>query len=536
MSRVLAQYRLAGCTRRTTLQGSLGGSGWHTDGFSGGSRGMSGFRGVSRGLSWTLTAQLIMSAGQLFYAALTARIFTPAEYGGFAAGISLMGILSLLTTTGLPSFVLKEFELGKVAIRKIRLIGLLGGAVSAALFVLLLPFWLSILRAPEGHTYLELLVVGQAIGPSAAIESALLRRELRPKRDAAALIVSFVLAYGCGIFLALMIGQGWTLAVAIALQAILMVILSRLMQTEKPARGDVLRFREIGQFTRNITLQNTSFFLLQRLPEWVMSASLGSAALGQYARGASLAQMPATALNAALNRAMQPYWRLVTRATVADQAMTDAATLSAGMAFPVFGILAANGGALIDLWLGAGWEPAGSLATLLAIGAGFAVPFGGLVSSQEMRGNFRPVQIAQWGMGTSLAVPLILLFLTQEIWWAAAAVSISSFVGLFAMALVSVSGGAGFRDRLRSPLVRCLGSLAMWATGVAVVGLFAGLQAAKLVSGEGRVAEAVVQLGVAGIASTLTWLLTFRWHETNRVLRRRGVRLPVLIGGRSGSV
>lgn len=476
---------------------------------------------------------MIISAGQLVYAALTARLFTPAEFGGFAAALSLMGILSLLTTTGLPSFVLKESELGSRAILTIRLCGLLGGVLSAAVFIVLVPGWLLILRAPEGHMYIGLLAVGQAIGPSAAIEAALLRRELQPKKDALALLVSFVLASGCGIVMALHLRQSWTLAAVVATQSLLLAFLSRLFQTQKHAQGSPLFYRTIVDFTRNITAQNTGFFLLQRLPEWIVSASLGSSALGQFTRGAALAQMPATALNAALGRAMQPYWRLISQPHVADRAMNDAATLSAGIAFPVFGIVAVNAGALVDLWLGDGWEQAGALATLLAIGAGFAVPFSGLASGQEMRGNFKPVRRAQWSMAGSLFIPVLFLFTTHSIWWAAAAVTISTFVGLFVMAISSATSHAGFRVRMRSRLVRRLTSLALWSAGVSVLGLLAGLEAARFISPAGRVAEASMQISVAGTVSAFAWLLTFRWHETSRVLRRRGVRLPAFVGGRS---
>lgn len=493
---------------------------------------MSRFRSVAQGLSWALTAQMFMSAGQLVYAALTARLFTPAEFGGFAAALSLMGLLTLLTTTGLPSFVLKESELGSRAVLTIRLYGLLGGILSAVVFVVLVPGWLFILRAPEGHVYIALLAVSQAIGPSASIESALLRRELMPKKDALAMLISFMLASGCGIALALSTKQSWTLAVMVALQMFLLACLSRLFQVQKRVPGKPILYRTVMGFTRKITAQNTGFFLLQRVPEWIVSALLGSGALGQFTRGASLAQMPANALSAALNRAMQPYWRLVNLPHIADRALNDAATLSAGFAFPIFGIVAVNAGALVDLWLGDGWEQAGALATLLAIGAGLTIPFGGLASGQELRGNFKHVRRAQWSMAGALIIPLLLLFATHTLWWAAAAFTISSFVGLSVMAISSAASHGGLRGRMRSRSVRGLASLALWSAGLSIVGLLAGLEAAKLVSPAGRLAEAAMQISVAGIVSALAWILTFRWHETNRVLRRRGVRLPAFVGGR----
>lgn len=472
-----------------------------------------------------------MSGGQLIYAGVTARLFSPAEFGGFAAALSLMGVLALLTTTGLPSFVLKEGHLSARAVVRIRLIGLVGGLFSSAVFVSLLPYWLLILRAPEGQHYLYLLALGQVLGPSSAIESALLRRELQPRRDAFTLLLSFLLSYGSGLVLALALRESWVLGISVALQPAVLGISARFSQRETYLSQEILDLRTVFRFTRRITAQNTGFFLLQRAPEWIVSSSLGSSALGQYSKASSLAQMPATALASALNRAVQPHWRHMKTPGVADRALSDTAILAAGLAFPIFGILAANAGALVDLWLGDGWQQAGALATFMAIGAGLAVPFGSLANGQEMRGDFKHVRRAQWSMALALSLPLLFLVLTEEMWWSAVAAAISPCVGLVVIA--ASSRKVDVQIRLRQRLVRRLISVAFWSALASVVGWSAGLAAASLAGTGDRLAQAAVQVLVAGVVSSIFWLLTFRWHETNRVLRRRGVQIPALIGGRS---
>lgn len=491
---------------------------------------LSGFRNVARGLSWTLACQLIMSIGQLVYAGVTARIFSPAEFGGFAAALSLMGLLALLTTTGLPSFVLKESDLSGRAISSVRLIGVVGGLLSALVFVSLMPHWLLILKAPEGQTYLFLLALGQAIGPSSAIESALLRRELQPRRDALTLLLSFLLSSLIGLVIALATRDSWSLAVPVALQPAILGVSARLLQREVWLSDEKLRFRTVFSFSRKITAQNTGFYILQKVPEWVVSSSLGSGALGQFAKGSSLAQMPASALNSALNRAMQPYWRLLRSPDAADRALNDAAVLAAGLAFPTFGIVAANASAIVQLWLGEGWEQAGALATFMAIGAGLAVPFGNLANGQEMRGNFKHVRRAQWSMTLALIPPLVLLVLTRDLWWSAAAAAFSPCVGLLVMA--ASSGNDIARVRTRRRLMKRLVSVASWSAVVSAAGWAVGLEAAALVATADNAVQAAIQVFVASTVSLSIWLLTFRWHETNRVLRRRGFRVPALIGGR----
>lgn len=472
-----------------------------------------------------------MSIGQLVYAGVTARLFTPAEFGGFAAALSLMGVLALLTTTGLPSFVLKEPHLSKRAVARIRLIGAFGGVLSSAVFVSLMPYWLLILRAPEGQSFLYLLALGQALGPSSAIESALLRRELQPRRDAFTLLLSFLLSSAFSLVLAITLRESWVLGIAVALQPAILGISARFLQKEVYTSQEILDFRTVFRFTRRITAQNTGFFLLQKVPEWMVSSSLGSGALGQYVKGSSLAQMPASALSSALNRAMQPHWRLIKVPGIADRALSDAAILAAGIAFPIFGIVAANAGAIVDLWLGDGWEQAGALATFMAIGAGLAVPFASLANGQEMRGNFKHVRRAQWSMALALIGPLAFLLLTRELLWSAAAAAISPCVGLAVIA--ASSRESDIQVRVRQRRVRRLVSVASWSAVASVAGWAVGLEAADLVGTADRSAQAAVQILVAGAVSSIVWLLTFRWHETNRVLRRRGVRIPTLIGGRS---
>lgn len=485
---------------------------------------LSKMRNASRGISWTLGCQLITSIGQFAYSGVTARMFTPAEFGGFAAALSLMSVLALLTTTGLPAYVLKEPSLGKQQILHLRLLAALGGLATAAIFLVLAPLWLSTLNADVGMVFLPLLTVGQALGPSSAVESALLRRELQPKRDALSLLTAFLVANFCAVAFALAVDQAWTLALAVAMQPILLAIMARLLQVSQQPRGGSLQFRSVFGFTRRITVQNVGFLLLQRLPEWAISGVLGAAALGQFSKGASLSQMPATALSSALNRVVQPHWRFMPETDVADKASRDAALLAAGISFPVFGIVAANATTIVDLWLGPGWKEAGLLASYVAVGAGLSVPFGVIANGYEMRSNFRPVRCAQWCMLLALIPPLGLLAWTREIHWAAVAFVVSQLVAISVVVLWPSTA------RMRLKLAKQLLAVALWTAFISASGVWAS-QWLTTPGSENQVVEDLTRLTAACCFSLFLWLVTFRWHETNRVLQRRGFKIPKLLGG-----
>ncbi|MCB5291205.1 oligosaccharide flippase family protein [Arthrobacter sp. SO3] len=487
---------------------------------------MSRFRNAARGASWTLGCQLVTSIGQFVYSGITARIFSPAEFGGFAVALSLMGILTLLTTTGLPAFVLREPTLSHEQVLRLRLLAFVGGALSSFLFCAIAPSWLALLNAPEGSSYIPMLAVAQALGPISAVESALLRRELKPKFDAFSLLLSFILSTICALLLAFLVRQNWVLALAVAMQPFLLTIFARILQKDRRQHGSSLDLAAVLGFTRRITAQNVSFFLLQKFPEWTVSASLGAGALGQFSKGGALTQMPASALSAALNRAIQPHWRFISDRNVADRAAKDATILAAGVAFPIFAIVAANAGAIVDLWLGPGWEPAGALATLIAIGGGLTVPFGIMTNGFEMRGNFRPVRFAQWAMFISLLPPIAMLIATGDLVWSAVAFAFAQLTGLVIVAIWPTTA------RTRLSLLKKLCVLAMWSTLVSVAGFIAGLEASYFMTSDEALRD-FIQVLVGGSISAVLWLITFRWHETNRIFQRRGLRIPWVIGGKN---
>lgn len=489
---------------------------------------MSKVNRTSRGITWTLGGQLITSVGQFLYSGITARIFTPAEFGGFAAALSLMGVLTLLTTTGLPSYVLKEPVLSRQQVQRLRTLAVVGGLATTGIFVLVSPFWLMVLNAQEGYAYLPLLAAGQALGPISAVESALLRREMQPARDSTSLVLAFLLANGCGLLFALFFGQAWTLALALVLQPLFLTLAARFLQQVQPQQGEQLDYGLVFGFTRRITLQNVGFLLLQKMPEWTMSSVLGAAALGNFSKGSSLSQMPSTALSAALNRVVQPRWRFFTETDLADKASRDAGLLAAAVSFPVFGFVAFNATTIVALWLGEGWDEAGVLASYVAIAAALSVPFGVLANSLEMRGNFRPVRIAQVWMLLATVPPLALLILTRDVRWGAGALVSSQLVALVIVAIWPSTA------RTRLKLGRQLLSLALWTTAISASGFAAATQLPEF-GREDHVIAQLTALSVAGAVSVFLWLATFRWHGTTRVLQRRGFKIPKLLEGKARS-
>ncbi|WP_436058409.1 oligosaccharide flippase family protein [Arthrobacter sp. LjRoot78] len=483
---------------------------------------MSSVKRAAAGAKWAVGCQIFVSLAQFVVSGVTSRIFLPADFGGFAAALSLMGLLTLLTTTGLPSFLLKEHRLSSNHIRSIRRIAILTGGLTATAYVLIAPLWLVLLQAPEGGQFILTMAVAQAFGPTGAVESALLRRETNLKRDAVTVLVTFVAANGAGLLLAVWLRQAWVLGVPLAITPIVLAISACCLQHEVYLAGSSLNKRALFTFGRKITTQNMGFMVLQQAPGWLVSTTLGAAALGHFTKGVALAQMPATALTAIQSRIAQPHWRNIRGRSSFQEAVCDAALLSAGVAFPGFAILSVNGSTLVNLWLGPGWELAGSMTSMLAVGFAFSIPFTLMAGSFEMRGDFGPARTAQWCMAGAMLPPILAMITTRDVLWASWALAISQGGAL--ICLIAVVNWQN--PRVSRRLIQGFVQQIAWAAVIGLSGMLVGAVVSRNV--QASISAEIIQLAVAAVTSGVVWLFTFRWHTTSAMLVRRGFRLPRL--------
>lgn len=466
-----------------------------------------------------LLAQLITSIGQFLYAALTARAFPPATFGAFAAALSLQGVITLITTTGLPSYVLKIAELTKKTAFRIRWMAFFGGVFAALLFAVLNEPWLRLLQAEEGGSFFPALLLAQAAAPLATVESAIMRRQGRADKDALCLVSAFVVANGAGAVSISISGSPWTLALATALYPGALYILSRILGRAPLGKGDPASVSDVVSFSRKITTQNVVFLLLQQLPTWVISARAGSENLGFFARAGTLAGMPATATSTAVNRALQPHWRKLSSPAGADRASEESAILASALAFPLFTLLAVNASPIIEVWLGSGWAPAASFVPILAISYGLSIPFAVVANSAEMRGLFMPVRIAQLAMGIGVLPGLFLLIRSGDPLWGAGAMAVSQLCGLLTLIIKLPWSNTG---RAGSTLIGIGGQL-VWSVFACGVGYLVW----SLARGQNLVLFDAVdwtQLVVVSAVSTAVWFITFRWNRAYKILQGRRFR------------
>ncbi len=445
-----------------------------------------------------------MIVAQFIVGGITARIFSPEVFGGFAAALSLQAIFTMASTTGVPSYVLMRPELSRGDLFRLRCWTLTGAVTTAALLWLTLPAWLNLLRAGEVPEFRTLLALTQLIAPSASLEMALVRRQRRAAYDAAVYGGAGVAGLGASAWLAITTGAPQALVVAPLLAAVLALpsaIIAqgkfRMGETSRPALQTP---REVGRYLASVSGLNGIHFAIAQIPIWVLSIGFGARILGFYSRASTLTGAAANGIGTSLLRAVQPYWRDRAPGDALDRALSDALRVSTGISFPFFAVVAVLAPDIFPLWLGPGWEIAGKLAIPLSLAGAFQIPYMVISNAFELRAWFRPIRDAQLvmlGVGALGAVATSL--------GAPAIVVVSIFASIPASGLVWLIGAS--RGRVDAPRLASWSELATstwWATSVALASLI-GLRLAShwdlTLWGSANAASLAVGATSAGVAA-----------------------------------
>jgi O-antigen/teichoic acid export membrane protein len=478
---------------------------------------MSTFRAAFRGASWALVGQAVNISGQVAYAALTARIFSPSAFGEYVAALSLNALI-MLAPTGLASFILKEPNLNRSQVRAINLGAVALGLLGAALFWFVSPVWLDWLKSPGGSEVVPLLTWATFASPIAAVQWALLRRGGDGRSDAAVLTLAFIGAAGVAAVCAILFRETWTLALVAAVNPIILTGLSRaLRRAVYPVERRWLAFDWV-RFAFRVVTQNSVFFGLRQVPTWSLGATTDSATLGQFSRGNMLNSLPASALTNSLVNGTAPHWRKIETNESRVRAISEAFTLGATAAFVGFAALAALAEPMVAVLLGPGWDLAAKFATWLAIGYAMQVPMTQCGNYLVLTGALSRIRRIQLSIATGLALGVVLSVVLHDFRFLLAGFVLSEISGLV-VAAFQVSAALRINPW---QLIKLLIAPLISAIGASTVA-YSSANLIALGTGRGTILANAIQLFCAAFAVIAMVYLTRKWQPAFAILVARGV-------------
>lgn len=446
--------------------------------------------------------QVVVVIAQLMYGAITARILSPGAFGAFAIAVSATGVVSILLTTGLPTYLLSSRELTASSVSAAVSISIVSGGVAAGVLILGAPTWAALWNAPGSVYPMRLLSLQTVLAAPGAVQMALLRREQRSGWDAVGQTVPAVVGFACGAALAVVTRSEESLVAAPILTSVTAFAMAFLLRKHRFGLAMPAGASAILRLNRRVSTQNLFFFILTSVPIWVVSLSSSERDLGFFTRAVVIPGMASVALTLTLTRALQPYYRHITRGPQLRAALVDAAVVAATLSLPAFFGLSVLAPQVIDVWLGAGWAPSASVLSPLAVGYGLYVIFAVLSNAAEFLMLLDQVRVAQLAMVPSVAALVVVTLVTSDVMWAAWIMAAMSICGLLTLVWALAREGAIESHRV-------LGRLFL----VALYGLFGavaafgGREALKMAGEHSQATQLVVGAtsGAIALAAVLPW-------------------------------
>jgi O-antigen/teichoic acid export membrane protein len=329
-------------------------------------------RSLLHGLAWTGVAKW---AGQCVAWASTlivARLLTPEDYGLVGMASLYLGVITLLSDSGLGSTVIALRDLNEEQVAQLNSLAVLLGVTSFAASCAAAAPLGRFFRAPQLPAVVVTMSVAFVITAFKAVPLSLLQRELRFRTLALIETWRAVLLAVCVIAFALLGLRYWTLVIGALLSSTLSTGATLVLRRHRFAWPRRRSLTHAMTFSWHILAARLSWYTCSNADFLVAGRILGRAALGLYEFGWNLANIPiekvtglvgqvTPAVFSAVQQDHRALRRYVLRITEGLALITFPASLGLALVAPDF----------VLLTLGEKWQGAIVPLQLLALSAGF---------------------------------------------------------------------------------------------------------------------------------------------------------------------
>lgn len=330
---------------------------------------------VVSGLKWSLIAKLLTQVFSWVSTFLVIRWLTPEDYGIVGIAMIFFMFISMFTTNGLTSAIVKESKRG-IADNQIFSISLLMNILLSLILAACAPWISSMMNSPDLKYVIWVLAAANPITSFAVVPNAHLQMEMKFKEKAIADTASGLVGAVAALWMAYCGMAYWALIFSgIIVVWVRVAVLNHQSKSSFRVcfkRQDWIGVKDRLIFGGQVQVGTLIWYIHSQADVFIVGKLLGMEKAGTYSVAAEIAAIPISKVSAVLNDVAFSAFNKVKhdRALAVGHAL-KAMRLIGAFAFPVFFGLSLVSNELIVILLGEKWAQAGIVMAIMCFGFPF---------------------------------------------------------------------------------------------------------------------------------------------------------------------
>lgn len=467
------------------------------------------------GVVWNWSGSAMLVIAQIASTAATARLVAPREFGLYATAQAAAGIAGYFTMRAIGNGLLRRSQLDEKTVGTALTLSLAASFIVSVALWFGAPLWARAWGLPDSAGVVRVFAIVIYLTGAAAVPVALIHRQLRFGRAAIIETGAQVIALALGVALAIELRSALALALGQAVgAAVLFVGAAAMVREQLRLSFDRVDARELFAFAGQVSALDLGMSFAYTAPAWFTARTFGASVLGLYSRANLVVSLPLTYVSQSITRVLYPLYGHVREDLRRTRILLDEAlTLSTGLAWPVFAMIAGASPVIVEVLLGPRWSEAAPLLALFALTACGNLPSDLLTNAAQAFGWMRIIamRLIAFSAGAAGAMGTVHLAGLSPKWLL---VGIAASQWITYLLTLQPFIRRRYLDSgliLRKQLVHA---------AVAVGAFGASASCAKILAGAALPIQVGGQAAVAAVVAGAI-LLRWRWFPATRVLGRR---------------
>lgn len=257
------------------------------------------------GSAWLLSARALTNLLGIVSTVLLARLLLPSDFGLVAIAMTVLAIVSSLTELSLSQALIQHPSPSRDHLNTAWTINVIRGLIVGATLAVSADLIATVYSDPRIENVLYVLALNCVLLGLANPKSAILNKDLIFWQSFIVETVAKVFTVSISVSIAAIYHSYWALVLGLVFGQLSSLVISYLLIPFLP-RPRLNKFREFWSFSIWITLGQAINTINWRFDQLIVGGLLGKTALGYYAVGDNLAQMPTREAVAPLSSALFP--------------------------------------------------------------------------------------------------------------------------------------------------------------------------------------------------------------------------------------